>query len=59
MVGAVNETIVILAVLRQRVITHNFMLLAMLLMRMQPAWRCEWLSHLCTCQRGKRYKRCR
>jgi len=59
MVVAVNETVVILRVLRQGIITDNFVLLAMLLMWMQPAWRCKWLSHLCTYQRGKRHKRCR
>lgn len=58
MVAAVNEAIVILAMLRQRVIAQNFMLLAVSLMRMQAARRRERLSHLCTCQRGKRHKRC-
>jgi len=58
MVTAVDEAIVILAVLRQRVITHNFMLLAVSLVRMQAPRRRERLSHLCTCQRGKRHKRC-
>lgn len=56
---AVNKAGIVLAVLRQTVVTQNFLLRAGLLVRMQAAWRRERFIHLRRGKGGKAQQRCR
>ncbi|WP_167350662.1 hypothetical protein [Pantoea eucrina] len=55
-IAAAEWSILTVFILRQCIITHNFLLSAALLVRMQAIGGRKGFSHLCVCQRGKNGK---